>query len=385
MVTESTSKKNLPIGDDHIAIGAQINDHAAYLAEISSDQFFTDADLFTQTQLLVTEYYKLDTLSNFWDVYNVEAEAMGQKVVYYPDSLPDIDRSHHLITKPSDLDHLLPPDPYKSGRLPWIHKLNRNFLDMTGKLDRTYFTAPFSLTANIRGYQNLMEDMYMRPDFAHRLFKFICDEVLVPHIEALRKEANIPDLLMDGRDAWASPPMITLDMMDEYVVQYNERLRNQVGGNLITRGNWGDSKSRDPERFFSQKMKCSPGSLSVLDPDLYEVGPERVKAFANEHNLSVTAGVDAALIQKGPVEAIVERIKLYVEKLGRDGRCMVHLNQIPGETPSEHVHAAVAACHTYGRFPIPENLDSIQFEIPQRESFSEFVNTKLKQGGSSVK
>jgi hypothetical protein len=132
-------------------------------------------------------------------------------------------------------------------------------------------------------------------------------------------------------------------------------------------------------------MKCSPGSLSVLDPDLYEVGPERVKAFANEHNLSVTAGVDAALIQKGPVEAIVKRIKLYVEKLGRDGRCMVHLNQIPGETPSEHVHAAVAACHTYGRFPIPENLDSIQFEIPQRESFSEFVNTKLKQGGSSVK
>jgi len=376
MATESKGKTNLSTGDDHIAVGAQINDHAAFLYGVSSERFFTDADIFTDAQLLVTEYYKLDTLSNFWDVYNVEAEAMGQKVVYFPDRLPDIDRTQPLVAQPSDLDRLHPPDPYKSGRMPWIQKVNKKFLDVTGKLDRAYFTAPFSLAANIRGYENLMEDIFQRPGFAHRLFKFLCDEVLVPHIEVMREKAGMPDLLMDGRDAWASPPMITLDMMDEYVVTYTERLRDKVGGNLITRGNWGDAKSRDPERFFAQKVKCSPGSLSVLDPDLYEVGPERVKAYANEHNLFVTAGVDAALLQEGPVETIVERIKLYIDKIAKDGRCMIHLNQIPGETPSEHVHAAVAACHAYGRFPMPESLDDIQLEIPKRESFSDFVKEK---------
>jgi hypothetical protein len=177
---------------------------------------------------------------------------------------------------------------------------------------------------------------------------------------------------MDGRDAWASPPMITLDMMDEYVVNYTNRLRDKVGGNLITRGNWGDAKSRDVERFFGQKTKCSPGSLSVLDPDLYEIGPERVREYAHQHNLFVTAGVDAALLHTGPVEAIVERIKSYIENFARDGRCLIHLNQIPLATPSEHVHAAVAACHTYGRYPIAENLDDVQFEIPEREDFSDF-------------
>ena len=376
MATETKAKTTLSIKDDHIAIGAQINDHSAFLSGVSSERFFTDADTFAQAQLLVTEYYKLDTLSNFWDVYNVEAEALGQKVVFYPDGLPDIDRNQFLLSEPSDLDRLHPPDPYKSGRMPWIQKLNKNFLELTGKLDRVYFTAPFSLAVNIRGYENLMEDMFLRPAFAHRLFKFLCDDVLVPHIEAMREAADMPELLMDGRDAWASPPMITLDMMDEYVVTYTERLRDKVGGNLITRGNWGDAKSRDPERFFLQKTKCSPGSLSVLDPDLYEVGPERVKAYANEHNLFVTAGVDAILLHKGPVEAIVERIKLYIDKIARDGRCMIHLNQIPGETPSEYIHAAVAACHTYGRFPIPENLDDIQLEIPKRESFLDFVKEK---------
>ncbi|OEU63014.1 MAG: hypothetical protein BA867_01730 [Desulfobacterales bacterium S5133MH16] len=376
METEIKTETNPSTEGDHVIIGGQINDHSAFLAGVSPERFFTDATTFTQTQLLVTEYYKLDTLSNFWDVYNVEAEAMGQKIVYHTDGLPDINRTLPLIAQPSDLDQLHPPDPYTSGRLPWIHKVNKKFLEITGKLDRSYFTAPFSLAVNIRGYENLMEDMFLRPAFAHSLFKFLCDEVLIPHIEVMRKEVIMPDLLMDGRDAWASPPMITLDMVDEYVVTYTERLRDNVGSNLITRGNWGDAKSRDPERFFAQKMKCTPGSLSVSDPDLYELGPERIKAYADEHNLFVTAGVDAVLLQEGPVEAIVERIKLYIDKIARDGQCMIHLNQIPGETPVEHVHAAVSACHTYGHFPIPDSLDDIHFELPKRESFLEFVNKK---------
>ena len=199
---------NPATGAHHIAVGAQINDHAAYLAGISSERFFKDPEIFTEVQLLVTEYYNLDTLSNFWDVYNVEAEALGQTVVYYPDGLPDIDRNRPLIMQPSDLDGLHPPDPYKSGRLPWIQKISKIFLEKTGKLDRVYFTAPFSLAANIRGYQNLIEDIFQRPDFAHRLFKFLCDDVLVPHIEAIRQDLGMPDLLMDGRDAWASPPLL---------------------------------------------------------------------------------------------------------------------------------------------------------------------------------
>ena len=113
-------------------------------------------------------------------------------------------------------------------------------------------------------------------------------------------------------------------------LEYSEvRLEAKLGDNEITRGNWGDAKSREPERFFMQKLQCSPGSLSVLDPDLFEVGPDRVKKFANNNDAFVAAGVDATLSKYGPVEAIVERIKLYIDRLAQDGRCMIHLNQIP--------------------------------------------------------
>ena len=302
----------------HIVVGAQSNDHSAYLADIPTERFFTDAYTFAKVQLLVSEYYRVDGPINFWDVYNVEAEAMGQKVIFVPGGLPDVDRTDPLIKTPADLDRLIPPDPYKAGRLPWLQQVNKHYLEMAGKLERVYFTAPFSLAANIRGYENLVGDMYARPDFVHRLFKFLCDEVLGPHIEAMRTEVGLPDLILDGRDAWASPPMITLDMMDEYVVAYAKRLRTQLGDKLITRGNWGDAKSRDPERFFLQKLQCSPGALSVLDPDLYEVGPDRVKAFADKNDVALAAGVDATLLKNGPVEAIVERIKFYIDRLIKD-------------------------------------------------------------------
>ena len=362
--------------EQHIIIGAQSNDHTAYLAGVPTKRFFADAATFVSSQLLVTEYYRLDTISNFWDVYNIEAEALGQKIVYHPDGIPDADRTSPLIGVPSDLDHLLPPNPYTSGRMPWVLEVNRNYLEVAGKLDRAYFTSPFSLAVNIRGYENLMIDMFTRPAFVHRLFKFLCDDVLSPFIEAMRKDVGIPDLLMDGRDAWASPPLISLEIMDEFVVAYTNRLRNNLGGNLITRGNWGDAKSQDPERFFAQKIVCSPIALSVLDPDLYDLGPERVKSYAAKHNIPVTAGFDATLLKDGPVEAIVNRIKLYIDKVGRDGQCMIHLNQIAAETPPKHVHAAVAACHSYGRLPIVDSLEDIQFEIVNRESFSEFMSRK---------
>jgi len=372
-----TVRNRIPSAEPpHVMVGAQSNDHSAHLAGVSSKHFFTDALTFTRVQLLVTEYYRADAPINFWDVYNIEAEALGQRVVYPPGGLPDTDRTTPLIKTPSDLERISAPDPYKSGRMPWVHQVNKNFLEMTGKLERAFFTAPFSLAVNIRGYENLVEDIFERPDFVHRLFKFLCDDVIGPYIEAMRNEVGMPDLLMDGRDAWASPPMISLDMMDEYVVTYTQRLRDKLGDKVVTRGNWGDAQSRDPERFFSQKLKCSPGSLTVLDPDLCGVGPGRVKEFANKNNLFITAGVDAILLKNGPVEAIVERIKFYIDKLARDGRCMIHLNQIPAETPPEHIHAAVAACHTYGRFPVPENLNDLHLNLVKRESFSEFMREK---------
>ena len=116
-----------PIVNTHIVIGAQSNDQSAQLAGISSERFFTDAQTFAKVQLLIAEYYQVDVPINFWDVYNLEAESLGQKVVYPAGGIPDIDRTKPLIGTPADLDRIAPPDPYKSGRLPWLQQVKNYF------------------------------------------------------------------------------------------------------------------------------------------------------------------------------------------------------------------------------------------------------------------
>ena len=283
----------------HVIIAAQCNDHSARLAGIPYPGFYKDPEVFARTQLLVTEYYGFDAPNNTWDVYNIEAEAMGQKIVYHETGIPDVDRTDPLIKEHADLDKIRVPDPYRSGRMPWVHQVNRLYLKMTGKAAQAFFCAPFSLAVNIRGYENLMDDMDEAPAFAHRLFAFLCDEILAPYIEAMRAEIGNPSALADGADAWASPPMLTLDMMDEYVVAYTERLRQKLGPKVVTRGNWGDARSRDIDRFLNQKLQCSPGFLSVLDPDLHKIGAEKARDFARKQGAFLVAGVDATLLKEG--------------------------------------------------------------------------------------
>ena len=88
--------------------------------------------------------------------------------------------------------------------------------------------------------------------------------------------------------------------------------------------------------------------------------------------ISIRAGVNARLLRDGPKELIIETIKRYIDKLGRDHDLKIWLANIPADTPVDHVHAAVAATHVYGRFPIADDLDAIDFKMPVRESFKEW-------------
>ena len=88
--------------------------------------------------------------------------------------------------------------------------------------------------------------------------------------------------------------------------------------------------------------------------------------------LSIIASLNARLLRDGPVEKIVDTVKRFIDMLGRDHNLAISLANVPADTPSPHIHTAVAATHTYGHFPIAPNLDDIPFQPPQREPFEEY-------------
>jgi hypothetical protein len=73
------------------------------------------------------------------------------------------------------------------------------------------------------------------------------------------------------------------------------------------------------------------------------------------------------------VDGIVDNIKRFIDVLGSDYNLAIILANIPADTPPRHIHAAVAAAHTYGCFPLASNLDGVALEVPERESFQEYA------------
>ena len=376
---------------DRPPIAAQMHDHAMYLAGVPAKKFYYDAPIFFNTMLSVFMYYGMDIAIFFGDVYNFEAEALGAKMIYGEDSMPTIDFTEPLIKEHKDLLKLKTPDFYKDGRMPYeleIMKLNAQMGFGLG-----IFCAPFSLAVAMRSYPLLIRDMRRDPKFAHELFTFIVDEVLIPFLKVQQKETGAAFAF--GADAWAAFPNLTPDMAEEWHLPYAKRLKDAAAsfGMFATAAGCMDYCEERLEKFNPAIVRrCFDLFAQVIGMPMAFLGMGRwhdydlkvVRDWAVEHGgargtTPIMAGVNARLVHDGPVSKIVEVVKRYMDVLGRDGRLFGFLVNISADTPPEHVHAAIAAFHQYGRYPIAENLDKIKFEMPKFIPYAEFA--KMMAGG----
>lgn len=351
-----------------VPVMAQLAAHTLSLTRVPEALFWSDPRVFLESHLLASEYYGLDSPSTYYDLYNIEAQALGQGLVDLPGEFPEIDRNRRLIRDPADLDRLSPPDPGRDGRMPFIVSIYKA-MNEAGLNPTVRFCAPFSLAANVRGLSELVMDIMLRPEFAHRLFAFLTDQVLAPFITHIREEAGA-ELPAMGADALASLPITNPDMVRDFALAYSLRLRELVGGVSVF-GWWGDSYARNPETIFEMKLQASPGPFYCLDPDLHLIGPERAAGFAAAHGRSLILGLDCSLIGTGPREEIIRRTRDYVTT-GPDTGRVLFLNAVPSGAPSEHVHAAVQAARYYSE-PWTGEGGRPEMVYSPRESFREWV------------
>ena len=359
---------------DVVPILAQINEHVVSLCGGDIREAYTDAGGFVEMNLAVFQYYGLDMPGFYYDIYNIEAEALGQKIDWKTDRMPDIDRRHPLIREESDFDHLRPPDFKKSGRMPYVLEVMRRCYDL-GLPVRIRFCSPFTLAVNVRGIEPLLMDMVTSPRFAHRLLTFLTDEVLIPWIEVQREVTGQAKGTASGADAGASPPIVTVELLEEFAMSYVTRMNEKIDC-VTSVGYWGSSfLYKHPEKFrrmLELMASVSPSLLMCCDPDVAAVGPEPYAAFAQEKSVTLMLGIDSLLIQEGPVERIIERCRRYVQAGAKNGRLVMFFNDVSPDTPSRNVHVAIAAIRHFGKYPIEERpLES--FRTPGVESFEKWI------------
>jgi len=376
-------------GDVPPFLGPQIHDHAMTVAKVPARRYYFDAELLVDVQIAVERWYGFDTYSVIPDAYNFEVEALGAKFIYSDNAMPTVDTNEPLIKKPGDLDKIGPLDPTK-GRIPMGAELARLVAEKaSGPFAAGFFCSPFSFICQAMGYPKAVRALMRDKVFAQELFDFAENEAIFPYLKAQAEQPGVKQSL--GADAWAAFPNLTPALVNEWVVPSAERLaergKKELGMTVSAGLAACDYCEEDTAKFDKKIMfECWATAHKTMFLDVAFSGMGRtqewpmewLQEFAVEHGkgrrkLPVYASLNGRFIRDSTPDQIVDKIREWIDVLGRDGRVLFFIGNVPADAPPVNIHTAVKAVSTLGRYPIAPDLASIQVEPPTFQPFDEWL------------
>lgn len=334
---------------DRVPVTAQMHEFSMAWTGRSSREFYTDPNILVEGIFKTAEDFEFDIPALAYDVYNIELEALGQRVEFPEHAAPCVSPGAALLREEADLSHLRIPDPGVTGRMPFVLAIQEAFQERTGEPPVIQFCAPFSLACLVRGYENLIRDVYGNSKFVHDLLTFLTDQVIAPWIN-IQKTVLPRARKAVGADALCSPPMANRKIIEEFSIPYILRLRDICPVQVAVVNWWGDSRFERIDEFLELKRKVCAGLLRCQDPDVAKVGVGVFKDFVSRYKLVLEIGVGEGIVNSGPEQAIEDRIKDYIRGGASGGKFILYLTNLDATTPPEHVRTALNAVREYGRY-----------------------------------
>lgn len=158
---------------------------------IDCTRYYTDAEeqLYQQLRYAIWEFHHLkchryfenSVFISFGSIF--EASLFGAGIHYLPAQAPWIDEKVHLIKQREDLLKIKPFDFYKSGLCENAIRFYETMKRLMDGYDiKVMFPitlrSPFSTALMLRGYENLLLDIYDDPQFFHNLMRMITDYLM---------------------------------------------------------------------------------------------------------------------------------------------------------------------------------------------------------------
>jgi len=369
---------------DRVPVLLQPYLYAMRLNGLSGRKFFSEPVPFINASYNTVRYFGVDSWSPVFDFYNIEAEALGQRLGWDEQREPFVDTHDPLIKEKKDLGSLKPPIPGKSGRMPFVLEAYGRFKEIMGMPPICYSCAPFTLAVLIRGLRKLIVDMYRDPRFVHDLMEFLGMEVVVPWIKTMVSQTGASMVAMS--DAQASPPIVSPAMIREFCLPYVDkviRATSMPQCTVIDTGTWGESHVKDPREVLDIKMDMmlSGNNLNFMRPyyllvwheDYEKIGIPLVRSFADEKKVCLMLNVQYDILREGSPEEIAGRVRRIIREGAGKGRFGILINMVSVDTPVENVHAAVEAVKQFGAYPITGDIDRRTFIRPTFPPFEKWV------------
>ena len=330
---------------ERVPVLAQLHEFAAGYLGIPRQDFFRRPEVMVPAILEVEQQFGVDVASISYDVYNIESEALGQRIRWSDTGMPDIDRDAPLIRDRDDLPRLRTPDFDAQPACQRVLAMHALFRRLTGIEPGLSFCAPFTLATNLRGIEQFLVDICTEPDFARDLLTRITDEVLGPWITYQAGHfPNTPEDLRCGCDRLAADrqPAAAAGLGGPPDPAAARAMR--PGGSPWRTGS-GSGTWSSPQDMLDLKLQVGPGSLLGQDPDVEALGPDYYKAYADRRNVPLILGVGAAFLAQARPAAVAERVRRYAEIGARGGRFALYLCNLAANTPPGTSQAAVDAAH----------------------------------------
>jgi uroporphyrinogen decarboxylase len=322
-----------------IPFAPSVYEHAARVIDRSPWDVSRDGDLLSKGHIEAFRLYEHCPVVVGIDIYNLEAEAYGAPVDKATgNGIPAI--SKHPFGAVKELLDLEPLNPKMDGRIPMVIESARRVAEECPGADvRVPLSGPFSLAANLVGFESLLCEIHTDPDLVSRALRHLvagqvkfCKEVVRRCLDiAFFESAATPPLLAPRqfRD-------IELDALIKIMDETSEVVGHPVpcimGGDTLpildyildTGTGYVCCPAKTDQPKFMAKMQVypdvmvrinmDPGGITSKNFDDVQKEVDRVLALA-ENRQNVCIGTGCLPFEADP--DVVLKTKKYILSLGK--------------------------------------------------------------------
>lgn len=318
-----------------IPFAPAVYEHKAFLIDKTPSQVAKDPELLTKSILEEYSVYHPDLLTVGLDVYNVEAEAMGGEVKYYPDSCDVPVFRGPLVNSETDLKQLSIPDPRADGRMPLMLEAGKRVRDELGSevLIRGAISGPFTLACSLAGQERTIMEAYKKTGFIEDLLEKVT-RVIVEYAKAW-VDIGLGTIMFDSL---ASPPLVSPDIYKNIIKPYHRKIFGILDQFEL---------SHKPLIIGGDTTKIST-ELSDVGADLllcdYNADLETYLSLAEKKAISLRVNLDPQKIKSGPPGDLRAQAGEIVKRAKKLNRFILGTGVLVYDTPVENVLAVKQVC-----------------------------------------
>jgi len=275
------------------------------------------------------------------DIYNLEAEAYGARVVEPSgNGIPAIPEP--LVPSLDEARRLRPFDPRRDGRLPMVIAVGQRLArELPGADVRIPVSGPFSIAVSLRGITGLLEDVALQPDAARDWLLGLAENQA-----AFCRAAAEAGLDVAFFESAAAPPLLSPRQFRAVELPALRRAM-QVSA----------ARKRGHSTFPPRKGRLSPFPSCVIGGDTepilgdilatgtgYVICPAEtdqaafIARSASHPHVKVRINLDPHTVAHGERAAILREVDRILALAATRPNCLLGTGALPYETPPANVN-----------------------------------------------